>query len=128
MTEGVISFVTSRPRLLAIMGSGETAPTMAKVHRLLVDRLGEPSQEHTRAVLLDSPYGFQENADEICQRTVGYFRNLRIPLDVASWRTADDVLARERALARIDDADYLFSGSRLANKGPGRSQTPCGIG
>ena len=98
--------MTSRPRLLAIMGSGETAPTMAKVHRLLVDRLlvdqlGAPPVD---AVVLDSPYGFQENADEISQRTVGYFRNLRIPLEVASWRTADDVLARERALARIDGA------------------------
>src|SRR5438105_13448308 len=89
------------------MGSGETAPTMAKVHRLLVDRLGAPPVD---AVVLDSPYGFQENADEISQRTVGYFRNLRIPLEVASWRTADDVLARERALARIDGADYVFSG------------------
>jgi hypothetical protein len=96
-----------RPRLLAIMGSGETAPTMTKVHRLLVERLGAPPVD---AVLLDSPYGFQENAEEISQRTVGYFRNLRIPLDVASWRTADDILARERALARIDDADYVFAG------------------
>ena len=89
------------------MGSGETAPTMAKVHRLLVERLGAPPVD---AVLLDSPYGFQENADEISQRTVGYFRNLQIPLDVASWRAADDVLPRERALARIDDADYVFAG------------------
>ncbi len=89
------------------MGSGETAPTMAKVHRLLVERLGAPPAD---AVLLDSPYGFQENADEISLRTVGYFRNLQIPLDVASWRTADDVLPRERALARIDDADYAFAG------------------
>lgn len=97
----------ARPRLLAIMGSGETAPTMAKVHRALVERLGAPPVD---AVLLDSPYGFQENADEISQRTVSYFRNLRITLDVASWRTANDVLPRERALARIDAADYVFSG------------------
>lgn len=89
------------------MGSGETAPTMAKVHRLLVERLGAPPVD---AVLVDSPYGFQENADEISQRTVSYFRNLRITLDVASWRTANDVLPRERALARIDAADYVFSG------------------
>jgi hypothetical protein len=89
------------------MGSGETAPTMAKVHRALVERLGAPPVD---AVLLDSPYGFQENADEISQRTVSYFRNLRITLDVASWRTANDVLPRERALARIDAADYVFSG------------------
>ncbi|MDQ3762702.1 MAG: hypothetical protein M3460_13860 [Actinomycetota bacterium] len=99
--------MTPRPRLLAIMGSGETAPTMAKVHRLLVERLGAAPVD---AVLLDSPYGFQENADEISRRTVGYFRNLQIPLDIASWRTADDVLARERALARVDDADYVFAG------------------
>ena len=33
----------SDPRILAIMGSGETAPTMAKVHRSLLDRLGDPA-------------------------------------------------------------------------------------
>ncbi len=89
------------------MGSGETAPTMARVHRVLTERLGASPVD---AVLLDSPYGFQENADEISQRTVGYFRNLQIPLTVASWRTPHDVLARERALARIDAADYVFAG------------------
>ncbi|MDQ4009323.1 MAG: hypothetical protein M3228_01150 [Actinomycetota bacterium] len=77
------------------------------MHRLLVQRLGSPPVD---AVVLDSPYGFQENADEISQRTVGYFRNLQIPLAVASWRTAHDVLARERALARIDAVDYVFAG------------------
>ncbi|MFZ0118537.1 MAG: hypothetical protein WBR33_22705 [Pseudonocardiaceae bacterium] len=99
--------MTLRPRLLAIMGSGETAPTMARVHRLLIERLGAPPVD---AVLLDSPYGFQENADEISLRTVSYFRNLQISLDLASWRTADDVLRREQALVRIDDADYVFAG------------------
>jgi cyanophycinase-like exopeptidase len=103
----VIPLVTPRPRLLAIIGSGETAPTMARVHRLLLDRLVGSSAD---AVLLDTPYGFQENADEISQRAVGYFRNLQIPLHIASWRTADDTLARERALARIDNADYVFAG------------------
>ncbi|MGH3854170.1 MAG: CysS/YqeB C-terminal domain-containing protein [Pseudonocardiaceae bacterium] len=99
--------MTPLPRLLAIMGSGETAPTMAKVHRLLIERLGVTSAD---AVLLDSPYGFQENAREISQRAVGYFRNFQVALDVASWPTADDVLARERALARINAADYVFAG------------------
>ncbi|MGH3985123.1 MAG: CysS/YqeB C-terminal domain-containing protein [Pseudonocardiaceae bacterium] len=74
---------------------------------MLVERLGASRVD---AVLLDSPYGFQENADEISQRTVGYFRNLLIPLAVASWRTPHDVLARERALARIAAADYVFAG------------------
>ncbi|HEX4098983.1 MAG: hypothetical protein WAN20_18185 [Pseudonocardiaceae bacterium] len=77
------------------------------MHRLLIERLGAPPVD---AVLLDSPYGFQENADEISLRTVSYFRNLQISLDLASWRTADDVLRREQALVRIDDADYVFAG------------------
>jgi hypothetical protein len=80
---------------------------MAGVHRLLVERLGAAPVD---AVLLDSPYGFQENADEISLRTIGYFRNLQIPLAVASWPTADDVLRRERALVRVKDAHYVFSG------------------
>jgi cyanophycinase-like exopeptidase len=96
-----------RPRLLAIMGSGETAPTMAKVHRLLIDRLGAPRVD---AVLLDSPYGFQENAAEISLRSVGYFRNLSIAIEAVSWRTDQDVLSRERALMRLDDAAYVFAG------------------
>jgi hypothetical protein len=101
--------VTQRPPLLAIIGSGETAPTMAKVHRLLVERLGPPPVE---AVLLDTPYGFQENAQEISHRTVDYFeRNLRLRLRVASWRgRSDEVLPREQALALARGADLVFAG------------------
>ena len=43
----------SDPRILAIMGSGETAPAMAKVHRALLERLGEPGAP---ATLIDTPY------------------------------------------------------------------------
>src|SRR5262249_58965879 len=57
------------PRLLVIMGSGETAPTMVTPHRDTVARFGAPP----RAVLLDTPYGFQENAAEISQRAIDYF-------------------------------------------------------
>ena len=48
--------VSRLPRVLAIMGSGETAPTMARVHRELFRRLGPGP---TPAALLDTPYGFQ---------------------------------------------------------------------
>jgi GntR family transcriptional regulator/MocR family aminotransferase len=41
------------------MGSGETSPTMVKAHRSL---MAQP------AVLLDTPFGFQENADDIVAR------------------------------------------------------------
>ena len=63
--------MTAVPRILAIMGSGETAPTMAKVHRLLASRAGTPP---VPAVLLDTPYGFQENADELTAKAQEYFR------------------------------------------------------
>src|SRR5262249_44456293 len=54
---GILSM--SAPRLLVIMGSGETAPTMVTPHREIVARFGRTAP---RAVLLDTPYGFQENA------------------------------------------------------------------
>ena len=97
------------PRILTIMGSGETTPTMAKVHRGVLDRLGE---RPVPAVILDTPYGFQENAEDITERTVDYFRTtVGAPFSVASFRSADaDALTRETALVRIRDARLVFTG------------------
>jgi hypothetical protein len=97
------------PRILTIMGSGETTPTMARVHRALIERLGP---KPVAAVVLDTPYGFQENADEITDRAVEYFRTtVGAPFGVASFRSADaDALARETALVRIREARLVFTG------------------
>ncbi|GIH12126.1 CysS/YqeB C-terminal domain-containing protein [Rugosimonospora africana] len=94
-------------RLLVIMGSGETAPTMVKPHRAIFERLGDGP-----AVLLDTPYGFQENASDISTRAVGYFAaSVGRRVDVVSWRTAPPAgLDRERALAALGDAAWLFAG------------------
>ena len=101
--------MTAVPRILAIMGSGETAPTMAKVHRLLAARAGTPP---VPAVLLDTPYGFQENADELTAKAQEYFREqIGMPVAVASLRSADaDPVARATAFARLQEAHYLFTG------------------
>jgi cyanophycinase-like exopeptidase len=101
--------VSGLPRILTIMGSGETTPTMARVHRAVLDRLGE---RPVPAVVLDTPYGFQENADDITQRTLDYFRtSVGAPFAVASFRSSDaDALARETALARIREARLVFAG------------------
>ncbi|MGH9245557.1 MAG: CysS/YqeB C-terminal domain-containing protein [Acidimicrobiales bacterium] len=103
------------PRLLTIMGSGETAPTMVKVHRAVLDRLAEASGGGggpVPAVVLDTPYGFQENADELSARTVEYFRqSVGYPLEVVNFRSAaDDPVRRERAMAQLRDAAYVFAG------------------
>lgn len=101
------------PRVLAIMGSGETAPTMVSVHRSLVGRLPKP----VRAVLLDTPYGFQENANDLASRAVEYFKtSVNVDIEVAGLhRTRDthvsaDPVAVERGMRHVADADYLFSG------------------
>ncbi|MHB1508914.1 MAG: CysS/YqeB C-terminal domain-containing protein [Acidimicrobiales bacterium] len=111
------------PRLLTIMGSGETAPTMVKVHRAMLERLGPPP---VPAVLLDTPFAFQENAAELCERIRRYFsESLQAKIDVAgppataagsesgdgSWSAApEDPFAEERLLSALRRARYVFAG------------------
>ena len=102
------------PRLLAIMGSGETAPTMVKVHRRLLEQLGPPP---VPAVLLDTPFGFQENAREIAGRAITYFReSLRAPISVTGLVTgpageAEGItFADERLVTTVRNAHYVFAG------------------
>lgn len=56
--------------LLVLMGSGETSPTMVTLHRELVAHLGGDAD----AVILETPYGFQVNRDDISARAREYFR------------------------------------------------------
>ena len=83
-------------RLLVMMGSGETAPTMIKPHREFFARLGDAP-----AVVLDTPYGFQENADDISDRAVAYFdASVGRKVNVVSWRSRDLAADRPRPRAR----------------------------
>jgi len=72
-------------------------------HRTVLDRLGE---RPVSAVLLDTPYGFQENADDISDRALDYFpRQRRNPSPSPPSVPADvDVLIRETAQVRIREA------------------------
>ena len=97
------------PRILTIMGSGETAPTMVTTHRMLAAKLPKPA----RATLLDTPYGFQENAPELATKAVEYFKtSINITLDVAglTQMIGADALAVERGLQLVADAQYVFAG------------------
>jgi cyanophycinase-like exopeptidase len=97
-------------RILCIMGSGETAPTMAPVHRELIERVGG---DGARAALIDTPFGFQENADELVAKAQEYFqRSIVHPLALASLRRAETAseVEKEAAYSRIHEADYVFSG------------------
>lgn len=99
-----------RPRLLCVMGSGETTPTMVSVHADLLARLGP---RPVPAVLLDTPFGFQENAEDISERTVTFFRDrVGFPITVASFRNreAATALEYETMLSRVSEARYVFAG------------------
>ena len=63
-------------RILAIIGSGETSPTMVTVHRDHVSRLG-PGRP--KAILLATPYAFQQNAADVSARAQRYFAEQRRP-------------------------------------------------
>jgi cyanophycinase-like exopeptidase len=93
--------------LLVIMGSGETAPTMVKPHRAVFERVGDRP-----AVLLDTTYGFQENADDISSKAVSYFAaSVGRHVDVVTWRTPPAPgLERERALSVLNAAGWIFAG------------------
>jgi cyanophycinase-like exopeptidase len=95
--------------VLAIMGSGETAPTMAKVHRSLFDRFGEKG---VPGAIVDTPYGFQENADDLSERTLEFFAtSVGNPVEVASFRSRDvDAVTQSTAVARIREARYVMAG------------------
>ena len=97
-------------RVLAIMGSGETSPTMVTVHKTLAARLG-PGRHS--AILLDTPYAFQENASDISARTQAYFaRSVGLKVTVVSdaGRPAADSPAAAAALAAIRSSDWVFAG------------------
>ncbi|AGZ45110.1 cysteinyl-tRNA synthetase [Actinoplanes friuliensis] len=94
--------------LLVIMGSGETSPTMVSVHRRLAGTL--PSRPS--AVLLETPYGFQENVADISAKACAYFaRSVGLSVTVAPGLRGPGVAAEtDQGLAAVRAADWLFSG------------------
>jgi hypothetical protein len=92
------------------MGSGETAPTMVKVHRSVVEKLGPDAHP---GLLLDTPFGFQTNASEIASRAVTYFRDsVGSAIEVAGLRRAADLEgpAGDAIIAKLAGAPMVFAG------------------
>ncbi len=99
----------SVPRILAIMGSGETAPTMNAPHRAIFERLGTDVD----AVLLDTPFGFQENAPILASKAIEYFRDAvgrRVEAAGLTRTDSGDTVAVERGVAKVRSADWVFAG------------------
>ncbi len=91
---------------IVVMGSGETAPTMVKVHReVLAGTVAGP------AVMLDTPFAFQMNRDELVTRTRSYFaQSVGRDVEVAAWSGTEDTAQQEKSLALLDRAAWAFAG------------------
>ena len=107
-------------RMLAIIGSGETSPTMVTLHRDLVSRLGRTSPQ---AMMLATPYAFQENATDVSARARRYFADsvgLQVRVAAGTSPHADPAMAppltgeaeedEGRQAADVSTADWVFAG------------------
>ena len=94
--------------MIAIMGSGETTDSMVRVHRSLLEKLSPP----VKAVFIDTPAGFQMNADDLFEKSREYFqKRLNQPLERASFKSKTiSAYEAERAYQTLREADYLFVG------------------
>ncbi|MSZ42130.1 MAG: hypothetical protein F2598_07840, partial [Actinobacteria bacterium] len=78
---------------LVIMGSGENAPAMIKLHRTLMEGLGDAPK-----YMIDTPYGFQVNADDLGAKYQQYFdESVGSKIELAKWRRKDaSIVEHER--------------------------------
>ncbi len=99
----------AQPGTLTLIGSGEMTPSMTRVHRAVMARITGP----VRPAFLDTPAGFQLNADQLAAKAVAYFRrHFDLPLSVASFKAADTATPAEteKAVKTLRQANYLFAG------------------
>ncbi|MCU0572433.1 MAG: hypothetical protein MUC41_05510 [Syntrophobacteraceae bacterium] len=101
--------MAEKPGIIALMGSGELTSTMVAVHKDLVSAVPAPP----RPVFLDTPAGFQLNADHLAQKAVEYFRDhVQRDMSVASFKNREELSAYDSELAytRLRESNYLLIG------------------
>jgi hypothetical protein len=94
--------------VIALLGSGETAPGMTKVHREILAPL-----QPLRAVNLDTTYGFQENVPQMSKKLEDYFStSLNVALETLHFPSFENAseLDRARFKLRVKASNYVFAG------------------
>mgnify|MGYP006269867479 FL=1 len=91
------------------MGSGETSPTMVTAHQQI---LRDVPRDSGSAIFLDTPFGFQENADELTSRIADYFAgSVGREIEPVSLRTSEEPPAvSARAIDAVRHANWIFAG------------------
>ncbi|HZY43644.1 MAG TPA: cysteinyl-tRNA synthetase [Anaerolineae bacterium] len=94
---------------ITFMSSGEMSARLSPAHRAVMSRLKVP----IRAIFLDTPAGFQENATALAEKAVGYFnQNLQKELSIVSFKSKADAAPDRIAQVaqQIEAANYIFAG------------------
>ncbi|MHB1088188.1 MAG: hypothetical protein ACYC19_05425 [Acidimicrobiales bacterium] len=94
--------------VIALLGSGETAPGMTKIHREIFSRLNP-----LKAVNLDTTYGFQENVPQMSKKLEDYFAtSLNVDIETLHFSSYETSSEFERAQfkLRIRESNYVFAG------------------
>ena len=84
------------------MGSGENSPAMVTPHQNILKKFGKESKR----INLDTPYGFQENVNELTEKIQKYFEvNVGFPIADSKLRNA-----KSNSISDIQNADWVFAG------------------
>ncbi len=87
---------------------------MTRGHRRIADLLAGEGRRPSdvRATVIDTPYGFQSNADALTAGLVDFFsQRVGLATTVASFRRSDEnEVTAATALTRIEEADFVFAG------------------
>jgi len=95
---------------ITLMGSGEMTSSMVRVHKEILDRIEE---KPVRAVFLDTPAGFQLNADILSQKAREYFKkHFRVKMEPVLFKDFSRATPLEvkEAAYTIMNAHFIFSG------------------
>lgn len=93
------------PRFLVLMGSGENSPAMVTPHQNILKKFGKES----RRLNLDTPYGFQENVDEMTEKIRKYF-SVNVGYEVEDVHLRNAKAETSEALSKVASADWVFAG------------------
>jgi cyanophycinase-like exopeptidase len=94
---------------IVLMGSGELTSTMVEVHKELLASL----PDNPKAVFLDTPAGFELNADQISQRAVDYFlKRVQQPMSVVSFKSKEKMTPYEasKTYQELEEAHFVLIG------------------
>jgi hypothetical protein len=97
------------PGTITFMSSGEMSARLSPAHRAALGRIAEP----IRAIFLDTPAGFQENAAALAEKAVAYFKqNLQTELSIVSFKSKNEATSDRigEVAKEVEVANYVFAG------------------